>query len=133
VPLYIRSSLPDDLELLASDIVDAVLEVRQVLGRGLLERGYTDALAFELADRGHAVEREVVMSFEYKGRTVERAYRIDILVDRRAVIECKIVDELRREHYAQVATYLRMSGNRLGFLVNFDAVPIGSGIKRIVR
>lgn len=121
------------VELIAESIVDAVGEVRKDLGRGLLERGYAGALEVELTDRGHRVEREVVMPLTYKGRQISSAYRLDLWVDREVVVECKTVDELRPEHYAQVLTYLRETGNRLGFLVNFDAVPLRTGIKRIIR
>lgn len=125
--------LDAEVERIAENIVDAVGDVRHDLGRGLLERGYAGALEIELSDRGHAVEREIHMPLTYKGRQVTHAYRLDLWVDRTVVVECKTVDELRPEHYAQVLTYLKMTGNRLGFLVNFHATPLRTGIKRVIR
>ena len=126
------SSLPDVVERAAEDVVDAVHEVHRHLGNNLLERCYATALAHELRERGHRVEREVVLTLTYKNIDIGQAYRLDLLVDGMIVVECKTVSELRPEHYSQVATYLRLSGCALGFLVNFHAAPFRTGVKRII-
>lgn len=127
------SGLDPEIEKIAEDIVDAIWEVVQILGHGLLERCYALALAEELRRRGHLVEYEVARSLDYKGTTIGNAYKIDLWVDRKVIVECKTVSELRPEHYAQLNTYLRFTGCRLGFLANFAASPLRAGIKRVIR
>lgn len=133
VALHVDSPLDAETEGVVTDVVDALGTVRVELGPGLLERGYAGALEIELADRGHQVERELWLPFEYKGRRVDNGYKLDVWVDRTVVLELKTVEELRPEHYSQLATYLRLTGNRVGLLVNFHASPFRTGIKRLVR
>jgi GxxExxY protein len=120
------------VEGLAGRAVDAAFQVHRALGPGLLESAYEACLAHELAIRRIPVLRQQFLPVEYKGERVEAGYRVDLLVDEALIIEVKSVDCLAPIHTAQVLTYLRLSGLRLGFLINFNSVRFKEGIKRIV-
>jgi GxxExxY protein len=120
------------VEGVASRAVDAAFQVHRALGPGLLESAYEACLAHELAMRRIPVLRQQFLPVEYKGERVEAGYRVDLLVDEALIIEVKSVDCLAPIHTAQVLTYLRLSGLRLGFLINFNSVRFKDGIKRIV-
>lgn len=120
------------VEGVAGRAVDAAFQVHRALGPGLLESAYEACLAHELAIRRIPVLRQQFLPVEYKGARVEAGYRVDLLVDEVLIIEVKSVDCLAPIHTAQVLTYLRLSGLRLGFLINFNSVRFKDGIKRIV-
>lgn len=120
------------VEGVAGRAVDAAFQVHRALGPGLLESAYEACLAHELAIRRIPVLRQQFLPVEYKGERVEAGYRVDLLVDEALIIEVKSVDCLAPIHTAQVLTYLRLSGLRLGFLINFNSVRFKDGIKRIV-
>ena len=115
------------------EIIGAAIEVQRVLGVGLLENTYAAALAVELGARGFAFEREVPVPATYKGTNVGIAYRADFIVERSVIIELKALDTLIDAHKAQLITYLRLSGLRLGLLINFHAFPVTKGIQRVVN
>ncbi len=115
----------------ARQIVDAGLKVHRFLGPGLLESAYEHCLAHELASRGLAVQRQVVLPIVYEGESIDAGYRLDLLVASEVIVEIKAVDSILPVHEAQVLTYLKLSGIRLGLLLNFNVALLKHGIKRI--
>lgn len=113
-------------------IVVAAIEVHRALGPGLLEKAYRDCLAHELRIRGSHVQSEVQLDLAYKGLSIPAAYRLDMLVDRRVVVEVKSVPQLLPVHVSQTLTYMRLSGVRIGLLINFQAPTIKAGLRRLV-
>lgn len=118
---------------LASIAVDAMIAVHRELGPGLLESSYEHCLVFELAERGLQVEQQVALPLHYKGVQLEAGYRLDIWVARKLIIEVKAVEDLHPVHWAQLITYLKLTGNRLGLLVNFNEKLVSQGIRRVAN
>jgi GxxExxY protein len=114
-------------------IIGAVVEVQRVLGVGLLESAYAAALARELKDRGLAFEREVPIEASYKGQSIGLGFRTDFIVEGSVILELKATDSLTEVHRAQLFSYLRLSGLKLGLLINFNAFPVVKGIHRLVN
>jgi len=106
--------------------------VHRHLGPGLLESAYQTCLARELTLRGIPFESEVPLPLSYKGSQVECGYRLDLLVDGKVVVELKAVDALLPVHEAQLMTYLRLSGCRVGLLINWHVPVLKDGVKRRV-
>ena len=104
-----------------------------MLGPGLLESAYEECLARELAVRGIPFERQKALPLVYKDVKLECGYRIDLLVDGRVVVELKAVDALAPIHDAIVLTYLRLSGCKIGLLINFNSVVLKDGLRRLVN
>jgi GxxExxY protein len=117
---------------LTEAIIGAAIEVHRALGPGLLESAYEACLAHELLSRGIMVQRQLSLPIVYKGQLVEVGYRIDMLVDDRVVVELKAVDKLIPIHEAQLMTHLRLSGKRVGLLINFNVRRLTAGVQRIV-
>lgn len=103
------------------DIIGAAMEVHNILGPGLLESAYKTALAHELRLQGFNVKTEVKMNFRYKGIPLEDAYRADILVNDEVIVELKAVSEVKPIFKMQLLTYLKLSGLKLGYLINFNS------------
>lgn len=120
----------EQIEDLAKKVVDSIFEVHQELGPGLLETAYEAALFHELTLRKIRFERQKPVPVLYKGVTLEVGFRIDVLVEDVAVLELKSVEALLPVHDAQLINYIRLTGNPLGFLVNFNVPRIKDGIKR---
>ena len=120
------------LEVLARDVIDSGLKVHKALGPGLLESAYEHCLAHELHSRGHSIGRQVVLPICYDGAILDAGYRLDIVVESAIIVEIKAVDALTRVHDAQVLTYLKLSGYRIGFLMNFNVSLFKQGLKRLV-
>lgn len=118
---------------LSNVVIGAAIEVHKHLGPGLLEAVYRGCLAHELMERGISVEREVVMPVRYKGIEFSVGYRADLIVEKRIIVELKAVDSLQPIFTAQLLSYLRMSGLKLGLLVNFNVPKLADGIKRLVN
>ena len=114
-------------------IIGAALEIHKNIGPGLLESAYENALAFELNEMGMDVKQQVPMPFVYKGVKQDVGYRIDLLVNRKVVVEIKSLEALAPVHYAQALTYLKLSGLKLGFLINFNTKVLKEGVHRIVN
>ena len=112
-------------------IVDAGLKVQRSLGPGLLESAYEHCLAHELNTRGLGVRRQVALPILFDGILIEAGYRLDLLVDDLIIVEVKAVDALAPLHEAQLLTYLRLSGRRLGYLMNFNVKLLKQGIRRL--
>ncbi len=119
---------------IGKEVLDAAITVHRTLGGpGLLESVYQDALAYELAQRGFKVEKEVHVPVVYKGVVVGDPLRIDLLVEGRVVVECKATDKDNPIFAIQTLTYLRLMNLHLGLLVNFGKETLISGFKRIVN
>lgn len=116
---------------LAYSVIGAAIEVHKELGPGFLETVYEEALAFELTLRGIQFERQRPVKLHYKGHEVGSG-RIDLLVEGRLVVELKTVDAILPVHTGQVIRYLKALDLNLGLLLNFEAVRIQSGIRRVV-
>ena len=123
---------PVELDGVARTIVDSGLKVHRALGPGLLESAYGHCLAHELHARGLSVATQVVLPIVYEGVKLDAGYRLDLLVENKVIIEIKAVETLLPLAEAQVLTYLRLSGLRLGFLMNFNVQLFKNGVKRIV-
>ena len=117
---------------LTAAIIGAAIEVHRALGPGLLESAYESFLAHELALRGVSFERQCPIPVAYKGTHVDCGYRIDLLVERRVVVELKAVTQLTPQHDAQLLTYLRLSRRRVGLILNFWVPRMKEGIRRFV-
>jgi GxxExxY protein len=114
-------------------IIGAAVEVQRVLGVGLLESAYSGALAIELADRGLRFAREVPVIAHYKGKEVGLGYQADFIVENSVILEIKAMDAVADVHRSQLLSYLRLSGLKLGLLINFHAFPVVKGIHRLVN
>ena len=130
--LLIESGLPADLEELAKRTIGALLAVHRELGSGMTEGVYAAATRVELAARGIPFEREKRLPIHYRGQFLCHQ-RIDLFVDDRLVVELKSVEALHAVRFAQVVSYLRLTGARLGLLVNFN-VPLlkHGGVRRVI-
>jgi GxxExxY protein len=117
---------------LTERIIGAAIEVHRVLGPGLLESAYEECLAWELAQGGLAVERQVPLPVVYKEVKLDAGFRLDLLVEKQVIVELKTVERLLPVHEAQLLTYLRLSGLRTGLIPNFFAAVLKHGIKRMV-
>jgi GxxExxY protein len=125
-----QPNLVDDF---SHQIIGAAVEVQRVLGVGLLESAYAAALAIEFAERELGFQQEVPISFSYKSRDLGVAYRADFVVEGSVIVELKTVDVVTDLHRAQLLSYLRLSGLRLGLLINFHSFPVVKGIHRLVN
>ena len=119
-----------DINEITRAIIGAAIEVHRRLGPGLLESAYLKCLASELTLRGIPFEREKPLPLEYKGVHLECGYRLDLLVAGSVVVEVKAVDALAPVHDAQLLTYLRLGGWRVGLLINFNVAILKNGIHR---
>jgi GxxExxY protein len=122
-----------DIEEIGKDIVDSAIKVHKTLGPGLLESSYQACLAYELVKSGLKVNCEVTLPIHYAGQIIETGYRIDMLVNNCVIIENKTVDQIHPIHEAQLLTYLKLTGNWLGFILNWNTVKMKDGIKRMVN
>jgi GxxExxY protein len=111
----------------------SIFRVNTNVGPGLLESAYEMALCHELRKDGLEVQRQVGLPFEYGDEKLDIGYRMDIVVNNKVIIEVKSVESLTDVHYKQLLTYLKLSGKKLGILVNFNTSDIKSNIKRIVN
>jgi GxxExxY protein len=114
-------------------IIGAAIKAHKVIGPGLLESAYEYALAYELKEAGLEVLQQVPLPFVYKNIKLEVGYRIDLLVNRKVVIEIKSVESLQPVHFAQLLTYLRLADLRLGLLINFNSFQLKGNIQRVVN
>ncbi len=127
-----REPLDPSLDPIAQQIVDSAFKVHSVLGPGLLEQIYETCIAKELVKRGLRVDRQLEVPVSYDGEKLDTGFRLDLLVDEKVIIEVKAVESLASVHHAQILTYLKLSGRRLGLLINFNVPVIRQGIKRVV-
>lgn len=126
------ASIDQSLNLLSNEIIGLAIKVHKALGPGLLESSYKECLFYEIINNGYFAEKEKALPLVYDKIKLDIGYRLDILVENNLVIEIKSVDALSDIHTAQVLTYLKLSGNRLGLLINFNVTLLKNGIKRLV-
>ena len=118
---------------LSYKIIGAAIDVHKIIGPGLLESAYENALTFELKEMGLAVKQQVPMPFVYKSIRQDVGYRLDIMVEEKVIIEVKSIETLAPVHYAQTLTYLRLSGLKLALLINFNCKSLKQNIHRLVN
>lgn len=119
---------------LTSQIIGAAIEVHRQLGPGLLESSYETCLAYELEERSLQVERQKPLPIVYKDIHLDHGYRIDLMVNQKIVVELKVVDGITAVHEAQMLSYLKFSGCKIGLLFNFNVTMLkDGGIRRFIR
>jgi len=123
----------EELNRLSNVAIGCAIEVHKVLGPGLLESAYQQCLAWELRRKGLSVKEQVAVPIRYKALEVPNAYRLDILIEDELIVELKAVDRIEPVHIAQMLTYLKVNGLRLGLLLNFNVEVMKKGIKRVVN
>ena len=124
--------IPAETERLAKETIDAAFKVHKYLGPGLLESVYEACLAHELRQRGITVDTQVALPVVYKDIHLDAGLCLDMLVADCVVVELKVAEQMKTLFEAQLLTYLKLSGRRLGLLVNFNVPLIKDGIKRVV-
>ena len=120
------------IEAVGRIVVDSAYHVHKELGPGLLESTYQGCLAHELRSRNCTVECELELPVRYKGLDIDVGYRIDMIINDLVVIENKSVKKLLPVHEAQILTYLKLSGHRLGYLINWNVPLLRNGLQRLV-
>ncbi len=123
----------EELNKITEGIIGAAIEVHRTLGLGLLESAYQAALAYELTQRGYKVEQQRPLPMIYKEIKLDAGYRLDFLVNDRVILEIKSSDGIAPIHDAQILSYLRLSGCKIGLLINFNVKLLKNGIKRFVN
>lgn len=123
----------DELNSLTQRIIGAAIEVHKQLGPGLLESVYEACLVEELKSRGLSVESQVDLPVIYKGKVLDKKFRIDVLVENEVIIELKTVEMLQPIHEVQLLTYLKLAGKRIGLLMNFNETQLLRGLKRKIN
>ena len=124
----------DRLNTLTEKIIGAAIAVHHEIGPGLLETAYEACLAYELTDRGIFFVRQKPLPLVYRGVRMDCAYRVDLLVQNAVVVEVKSLERIGRVHEAQLRSYLRLSGCKVGLLLNFNVKWLtAEGIKRVVN
>lgn len=121
-----------ELNDLSSRIIGCAINVHKALGPGLLESAYEECLAYEMKDSGLKIKRQVPVPVVYKEVKLEAGYRLDILVEDKIIVEVKAVEALHDVHLAQVLTYLKLTGCKLGLLMNFNVAQMTKGVKRVI-
>ena len=121
-----------ELNGISRKIIGGAIEVHRALGPGLLESAYETCLAYELAGLGLTVERQKQLPISYKDIELDTAYRLDLLVERKVIVELKAVEQVYPLHKNQLLTYLKLSGLELGLLINFNVRVLKDGISRVI-
>ena len=121
------------IDEVSGDVVDAALRLHRDLGPGLLESVYEALLAGQLGRLGYRVDRQKAIDIDYDGLHFPSAFRIDLLVDNRLLVEIKSVEQLSRAHAKQLLTYLRLIRQPVGLLINFGGATLREGIRRVVN
>ena len=127
-----NEGISEEVERVAQVVVDAGLKVHKALGPGLLESAYEHCLAYELGARGVSLRRQAALPIRYDGVQLDAGYRLDLVVENAIIVEIKSVDGLTPLHQAQLLTYLKLSGCRLGLLMNFNVPLFKQGLTRLV-
>jgi len=117
---------------LSKTIIGCAIRVHNELGPGLLESAYKHCLMYELVNQDLSTSKEVPMPIKYKSVALDYGYRMDLLVENKVVIEVKAVEGLNEVHLAQMLTYLRLGGYKLGLLINFNVILLKNGIRRVI-
>ncbi len=114
-------------------IIGCAIKVHKNLGPGLLESAYQECLFYELKKTGLKIEKEKPLPLIYEEVKLDCGYRIDLLVENKVIVEIKSVDELNNVHLAQMLTYLKLSDNKIGLLINFNVTQLIKGLKRVIN
>jgi len=122
-----------DIETIAFDVIDLSLRLHRELGPGLLESVYETILAAKLGSMGYLVARQRAVNFTFDGLQFDGAFRIDLLIEERLLVEIKSVERLNAAHAKQLLTYLRLTKQPLGLLINFGGATLKEGLRRIVN
>lgn len=125
------SPIPADVNLLSRKALDAAMKVHKELGPGLLESVYETCLFYELKKAGVNVEKQIKLPIFYDGIKLDADLRLDIWLEKKFIVEVKAVENLLPVHQAQLLTYLKLTKNRLGLLINFNVPLLKNGIKRV--
>ena len=128
-----NAEMEEIINSITSSIIGAAINVHRELGPGLLESTYEACLVHELAQEGIEVERQKALPVVYRGVRLDCGYRIDLLVQGQVVVEVKAVDRLKPIHRAQVLSYLKLSGCKVGLLINFNVKMLKDGVCRLVN
>ncbi len=128
-----NAEIQDELNRLTKNIIAAAIAVHKELGPGLLESAYRSCLEFELKDRGFTVEHEKELPVNYRGHKLDCGYKIDLVVEQKVLIELKAIETIAPVHEAQLVSYLRLSGCRVGLLINFHEKRLIDGVHRKVN
>ena len=118
---------------IGTSIVEIAIQIHRDLGPGLLESVYEIAMSHQLQIRGFIVERQAPVAFEYQGHRFDEGFRADLIVEKKVIVELKCVEKLNNAHKKQLLTYLRLTGIRLGYLLNFSEALMKQGITRTVN
>jgi GxxExxY protein len=122
-----------ETDIISNRIIWAAIEVHRSLGAGLLESAYEECMCHELSLQGLSFERQKQLPVFYKGANLDCGYRLDLVVEGKIILELKSVIRIEPIHHAQLLTYLRLSGLKLGILLNFNVPLMKDGIKRVVN
>jgi GxxExxY protein len=122
-----------EMDNLTSEVISAAIEVHKALGPGLLESAYEGCLCREFDLRGMNYERQKDLPVEYKGVKLNCGYRLDIVIEDKLIVEIKACDALGPIHEAQLLTYLKLTGLKIGLLINFNVPVLKMGIRRIAN
>lgn len=122
-----------ELNQISGAVIDSAMKVHTALGAGMLESAYEICLAYELRKRRFNVQSQLALPVVYDGVRLDAGYRIDLLVENAVIIELKAVERVLPVHEAQLLSYLKLSGRKLGLLLNFNVVHFRDGIRRIVN
>ena len=121
------------INAIVGQIVGSAIKVHSALGPGLLESAYEACLSFELRDRGYRVDTQLLLPVTYGGHRIDAGYRLDLLVEGAVIVELKSVAKLLPIHEAQLLSYLKLSGYRVGLLMNFNVPLLRDGIRRLAN
>ena len=122
-----------EIDQISGDVLNIALRMHRELGPGLLESVYETVMAGKLAELGYRVSRQLPIDIEFEGQRFEAAFRIDILVDERLLVEIKSVEQLHAAHGKQLLTYLRLAKQPVGLLINFGGATLKEGVRRVVN
>lgn len=122
-----------DIDEISGDVIEVAIRLHRELGPGLLENLYEAVLAARLAAMGYSVARQRAVDVEFEGIRIEAAFRIDLLIDERLIVEIKSLERLAPVHAKQLLTYLRLTGQPVGLLINFGGETLKEGIRRLVN
>ncbi|MEP7264908.1 MAG: GxxExxY protein [Bacteroidota bacterium] len=118
---------------IAKHVFECAMQIHKDLGPGLLENVYLECLAFKLYKKGFMIEKQKVVPIVFEEMRIESGFRIDIHIENKLIVEVKSVDALQDIHAAQMLTYLKLTGNKLGLIINFNTVLLKDGYKRVIN
>ena len=122
-----------EINAITEGVIGAAIAVHRALGPGLLESAYEACVAYDLVDSGFLVERQKGLPVVYRGVELDCGYRIDLLVENKVIVELKAVEKILPIHEAQLLSYLKLSGCKVGLLINFNVKVLKTGIRRLIN